>query len=236
MIRSVRAAGFAVAAFAFGAAAFFSAPLQADAGDVAPQASHYLDHAGASMDVTDIGLNGPRSEASESSADEIAPSAGNDRFAQFADHMLALADMALPRPRTLGELVSSHAGVETAGREQDCLANAVYFEARGEPIEGQLAVAEVVLNRTRSGRYPETICEVVTQPWQFSFVRRGIIPRADRSSEAWRRAVAVARIAEAGASRLLPNDVLWYHADYVSPSWGRRLDRNTKIGLHIFYS
>jgi len=229
MIHTVRAAAFAVAAFAFAAAAVYSAPLQADEGAIAPQSSHYLDHAGASLSVSDIGLNGPEENV------EIE-SARNERFGQFADHMIALADMALPRPRTLGELVSSHAGVETAGREQDCLANAVYFEARGEPIEGQLAVAEVVLNRTRSGRYPNTICEVVTQPWQFSFVRRGNIPRADRRSESWRRAVAVARIAEAGASRLLPNDVLWYHADYVSPSWGRRLARNTKIGLHIFYS
>lgn len=77
---------------------------------------------------------------------------------------------------------------------------------------------------------------MVTQPWQFSFVQHGVIPAADRNSESWRRAVAIARIAEAGAKRLLPHDVLWYHADYVSPSWGRRLARNTKIGLHIFYS
>jgi hypothetical protein len=241
MIRSVRAAGFAVAAFVFAAAATFSDPLQADAGQAAPQASHYLDHAGAAMDVTDIGMNGPQADPVTAQPGAI-PAAGTvtpevaSHFSRFADHMIALADMAMPRPRTLQELVSSHSAVETADRQQDCLANAVYFEARGEPIEGQLAVAEVVLNRMRSGRYPTTICEVVTQPWQFSFVRRGVIPRADRRSESWRRAVAVARIAQAGASRLLPDDVLWYHADYVSPSWGRRLDRNTKIGLHIFYS
>jgi len=238
MIRTVRAAAFAVAVFAFAAAAVFSAPLQADAGEIVPQAAHYLDHAGAALDMSDIGLNGPQGEVAGLQAEvEVAvESDRTSRFGQFADHMIALADMALPRPRTLGELVSSHSGIETAGREQDCLANAVYFEARGEPIEGQLAVAEVVLNRTRSGRYPGTICAVVTQPWQFSFVRRGVIPPADRGSEAWRRAVAVARIAEAGASRLLPNNVLWYHAEYVRPSWGRRLARNTKIGLHIFYS
>jgi hypothetical protein len=236
MIRTVRAAAFAVAAFAFAAAAVFSAPLQADAGEIAPQATHYLDHAGAALDMSDIGLNGSQGDGAGPQAEVAVESERSNRFGQFADHMIALADMALPRPRSLGELVSSHAGIETAGREQDCLANAVYFEARGEPIEGQLAVAEVVLNRARSGRYPPTICEVVTQPWQFSFVRRGVIPPADRRSEAWRRAVAVARIAEAGASRLLPNNVLWYHADYVSPSWGRRLARNTKIGLHIFYS
>ncbi|HWT12429.1 MAG TPA: cell wall hydrolase [Allosphingosinicella sp.] len=227
MIRSVRAAGFAVAAFVLAASAAWSGPLQAGQGDSAPVASHFLDHAGAAIENSDIGLNDI----------EAGNSAATASIDALANHLVALADVALPRPRSLGELVDAYAGVATDNSQQDCLANAVYFEARGEPIEGQLAVAEVVLNRTQSGRYPGTICEVVEQPWQFSFVNAtGRIPSADRSSQSWRRAVAVARIAEAGASRLLPRDVLWYHADYVSPSWGRRLARNTKIGLHIFYS
>jgi spore germination cell wall hydrolase CwlJ-like protein len=140
-------------------------------------------------------------------------------------------------PGTLAEQVAEQAGTLTADAEQDCLASAVYFEARGEPIEGQLAVADVVLNRVASSRYPDTICEVVEQPWQFSFVNRtGSIPQADRSSEAWRKAVAIARIAQAGTARAVDSDVLWYHAEYVSPSWGTRLARQDKIGLHIFYS
>jgi spore germination cell wall hydrolase CwlJ-like protein len=93
------------------------------------------------------------------------------------------------------------------------------------------------MNRAASGRYPATLCGVVVQPAQFSFVRRGRMPRADRGSDAWRRAVAVARIATAGAApRLLPTSCLWYHTNYVSPSWGRRLARSARIGLHIFYS
>lgn len=140
-----------------------------------------------------------------------------------------------PRPRGLVELVERLAGGGTLTAEQDCLASAVYFEARGETLEGQLAVAEVVLNRARSGRYPASWCGVVRQPAQFSFVRRGRIPAAPRASEAWRRAVAIARVAESRAQRLLPENVLWYHAAYVSPSWGRRLDRNGQIGAHIFY-
>ena len=239
MIRTVRAAAFAVAAFVLAASAVWSAPSQAVEGGAAPVATYYLDHAGAATEVADFAVNGEdaaaetpvRAEAPATVPPGQAASAG-----ELAQHLLALADATLPRARTLGELIDLYAGLSTDNVEQDCLANAVYFEARGEPIEGQLAVAEVVLNRAQSGRYPATICEVVTQPWQFSFVRQGIIPRADRSSESWRRAVAVARIAEAGASRLLPRNVLWYHADYVSPSWGRRLARNTKIGLHIFYS
>ena len=225
MIRSVRAAGFAVAAFVV-AAGFSGGPLQAWQGESAPTA-HYLDHAAAGADIGDLGLNDAAGEPTAAASEEAAA---------FAEHLVALADAAMPRPRGLGELVEAYAEAETTDGEQDCLASAVYFEARGEPIEGQLAVAEVVLNRAQSGRYPATICQVVTQPWQFSFVRNGIIPAADRGSESWRRAVAVARIAEAGARRLLPRNVLWYHADYVSPSWGRRLARNTKIGLHIFYS
>jgi spore germination cell wall hydrolase CwlJ-like protein len=63
------------------------------------------------------------------------------------------------------------------------------------------------------------------------------MPHADRASEAWRRAVGVARVAVSRmAPRLLPSSCLWYHANYVSPSWGRRLERSATIGLHIFYS
>ena len=141
------------------------------------------------------------------------------------------------RGRPLAEQVTAYGRTHTETEEQDCLASAVYFEARGEPIEGQLAVAEVVLNRAGSGRYPSSICGVVLQPWQFSFVNAtGRIPAADRASEAWRKAVAIARIAQDRVTTQLASNVLWYHADYVAPSWGRRLSRNTKIGLHIFYS
>ncbi|HKR25589.1 MAG TPA: cell wall hydrolase [Allosphingosinicella sp.] len=139
------------------------------------------------------------------------------------------------RPASLEAHVAELADGETRGAEEECLANAVYFEARGESLEGQLAVAEVVLNRAASGRYPASLCEVVRQPWQFSFVRRGVMPRADRGSDSWRKAVAVARIARSGARRLLARNVLWYHANYVAPSWGRRLARSGQIGAHIFY-
>ena len=149
---------------------------------------------------------------------------------------LGFAAPAPTAPLDLAALVASQAAYSVRDDEQECLVNAVYFEARGEPLEGQLAVAEVVLNRSRSGRYPPTICGVVTQRAQFSFVRHGVMPRADRTSEAWRRAVGIANVAQARGMRLLSDNVLWYHATYVSPSWGRRLARNTQIGLHIFYS
>lgn len=141
-----------------------------------------------------------------------------------------------PAP-SLADLVSKFESALTGDREQDCLASAVYFESRGEPIEGQLAVANVVLNRTASGRYPPDVCETITQHAQFSFVRHGHIPMADRASEAWRKAVAIAHIAEDKLAQAeVPASVLWYHATYVAPSWGKRLTRETQIGLHIFYS
>ena len=137
--------------------------------------------------------------------------------------------------RALRKLVRAHAAADVPDPERECLAGAVYFEAQGEPIEGQLAVAEVVLNRAASGEYPSSICDVVTQPAQFSFVRDGRFPAIDRGSDAWRKAVAVAHIAAENLADTLSSDVLWYHADYVAPSWGRRLGRVTQIGAHIFY-
>jgi N-acetylmuramoyl-L-alanine amidase len=129
----------------------------------------------------------------------------------------------------------------TSGSELDeqaeCIAIAVYHEARGETVEGQLAVAKVIMNRAASGKYPSTWCETVKQPWQFSFVnpRTGDIPFVDHASQSWRKAVGITKLAVNKAVPILTDDVLWYHADYVAPSWGRRLSRVEKIGAHIFY-
>ena len=139
-------------------------------------------------------------------------------------------------PITLRELVDARGDTVAPNADQECIAAAVYFEARGEPIEGQLAVANVVLNRAASGKYPASICAVVTQAAQFSFVRKGIIPPIKRATEAWRKAVAIARVAVERLAQQLGSDVLWYHANYVRPAWGGRLIRVTQIGTHIFYS
>lgn len=203
----------AAAAFAYLAIA---APAQARQSGSGPAAPVWFGQAAVNPHVDGRGLEG--------NAFVIAPAAP-----------AIPAAAPTPPPRTLEIQVAAFADAQTRSAEEDCLANAVYFEARGESLEGQLAVAEVVKNRAASGRYPATLCGVVVQHAQFSFVRRGIIPSADRASQAWRRAVAVARIAEAGGTRMLPDNVLWYHANYVSPSWGRRLSRTSQIGAHIFY-
>jgi spore germination cell wall hydrolase CwlJ-like protein len=235
MNRIVRAAGLAAAAVALTATATFAAPSIGGQAETAP-AIHYTAHAEAGLADVDAALNGVGADVAEPA--EKKP----NLFAQLWNHATAWVsgdgvEAAPPAAaRSLDQLVTVHAAVQTPDREQDCLANAVYFEARGEPIEGQLAVAEVVLNRAASGRYPTDLCDVVKQPWQFSFVRNGRFPTADKASEAWRKAVAIAEIARKRLAGTLPADVLWYHATYVSPGWGKRLQRQAQIGLHIFYS
>ena len=119
--------------------------------------------------------------------------------------------------------------------ETNCLATAVYFEARGESVEGQLAVAKVVMNRAASGKYPADWCSVVKQPAQFSFVRHGEFPQADTNCDAWRKAEAIAELAAYNIVPSLGPDVLWYHADYVAPTWRHGLQEVQQIGAHIFY-
>jgi hypothetical protein len=139
-------------------------------------------------------------------------------------------------PRPLREMVMAFVDYGNQDNERLCLAKAVYFEARSEPLEGQLAVAEVVLNRAASGVYPPTICAVVTQHAQFSFVHAGRLPEPDTSSDCWHKALAVADIAAKRLVRQIAPNVLWYHATYVAPSWGRAKTRFGQIGAHIFYS
>jgi spore germination cell wall hydrolase CwlJ-like protein len=121
--------------------------------------------------------------------------------------------------------------------QASCIATAVYHEARGESLEGQLAVAKVIMNRAASGKYPSTWCGVVKQPWQFSFVNphTGAIPYIDTASAAWAKAQGITRLAINNAVPSLSDDVLWYHANYVAPSWGHRLSFVQKIGQHLFY-
>lgn len=132
-------------------------------------------------------------------------------------------------------LVDKFATSAALDQQTNCLATAVYFEARGESLEGQLAVARVVMNRAASGRYPPDWCSVVKQPAQFSFVRHGAFPQADTNCQAWRKAEAIAQIAAANIVPSISSDVLWYHADYVAPTWRRSLQEVQQIGAHIFY-
>ena len=144
-----------------------------------------------------------------------------------------VAQVETPTRRSLAELVSEYAGTQTADAQQECLAGAVYFEAKGEPLHGQLSVAEVILNRARSGRFPASACAVVKQRGQFSFIRGGRFPAIARSSLAWKRAVAIAHIAVRDLAESPASKALFFHAKRVSPRW--RLTRVAAVGNHIFY-
>ena len=124
--------------------------------------------------------------------------------------------------------------------EHTCLAQAIYFEARGEPFEGQLAVAQVVMNRVSDGRYPDTICGVVFQNenhrhrCQFSFACDGKSDRA-RNHVAWLQAQKVAAMVLTLDLRDVTGHATHYHAVYVTPKWSRELPRTKTIGHHLFY-
>ena len=116
--------------------------------------------------------------------------------------------------------------------ETSCMAGAIYFESKGEPLTGQLAVADVILNRTRSGRFPRTICSVVTQPGQFSFVHDGRVPDIVDCAY-YRTAIAVARVAMADAWQSPAQGALFFHARRIAPGWHR--EHIATIGNQVFY-
>ncbi len=136
---------------------------------------------------------------------------------------------------SLTELVQNVPLSGAMSEDMRCLAQAVYFESRGEPLAGQLAVARVVINRTESARFPNDYCSVVTQRAQFSFVRGGHIPQANERSDAWHRARAIAKIAHQDMWDSEAADSLYFHATYVSPRWARRMQAQARIDSHIFY-
>ena len=143
--------------------------------------------------------------------------------------------LGLTSPQPLSALVAANADGDALDEQAQCLATAVYFESRGEPIEGQLAVADVVLNRASSGRFANNWCGVVKQHAQFSFVRGGRFPRILTDSAAWRTAQAVARVASLKLARVLPEGTYWYHASYVAPRWRQQMTMVQRIGAHLFY-
>lgn len=125
--------------------------------------------------------------------------------------------------------------------EENCLARAVYFEARSESELGQLAVAKVILNRVNDPEYPSSICGVVYQgsgrrnSCQFSFACDGL-PDDVKSAAAWANAKRVAKKAMAGDAHVASvGTATNYHADYVKPKWAKSMKRLIKIGRHVFY-
>ena len=115
-----------------------------------------------------------------------------------------------------------------------CLAMNVYFEARSEDTLGQLAIAEVTLNRVESSKYPDNVCDVVCQRKQFSWTHDG---KSDnpKNQKAWEKAQRIALFAITSDNRIVGDDVTHYHATYVQPYWTSSYDPVRTIGKHVFY-
>ncbi len=147
-----------------------------------------------------------------------------------------------PDPKTIeynSEFLSD-LPVATGGAQWSCLAEAVYFESRGEPVKGQFGVAEVILNRVDSGRFPDTVCGVVNQGahlrggCQFSFACDGA-PETIHNTIAFRRAGKIARLLLDGAPREVTDGATYFHTRWVHPSWSHRFTHTATVGAHMFY-
>lgn len=164
------------------------------------------------------------------------PSAGNVPPVAAADGAPTtdVSGAAPVEPReSLAALVAAQSMPTAPDDALRCLASAIFYEAKGESMTGQLAVAHVILNRTQSGRFPASVCGVVAQPGQFSFVRGGVIPSPGAHHASYRTAMAIAQIALDKGWADPASGALFFHATHVSPNWGKR--RVAAIGRHIFY-
>lgn len=221
MLFSSRAASLAATFIALTALAGFSGPSRALGADrdatLIP-----------AIATTSAVINPPAAKPVPS----IEPSADS---ATAADEVRTAAPAAAAPGLQFASLAAAVAGQDVgddASDELECLAGAVYFESKGEPLSGQLAVANVIINRTTSGRFPRTICGVVKQPGQFSFLRGGEIPEI-RSGAQYRTAMAIAEIAMDKEWDNPTPGALYFHARRVSPGWAR--PRVATIGNHIFF-
>ena len=134
----------------------------------------------------------------------------------------------------LSNMVAQLRSSDAGSRELECLATGIYFESKGEPLAGQLAVGKVIANRAQSGgRFPGTYCGVLFQRGQFSFVHGGRMPSVPRANRMWQTAVAIAKIVDQRLQQSVAGNALFFHARYVSPGW--RLKRVASIGNHVFY-
>ena len=184
------------------------------------------------------------------------------KFLSILTFVFVWVPMSYAQAITLQNAVEGELYTESTHPELYCLAMNIYFEAKSEPIAGQYAVADVVLNRVNDARYPNSICEVVLQgpvreSWktkkdpdlpkeerkfnpvkhkcQFSWYCDGKADKV-RDGDAWRKAQEIAyRIVNKSKFRGVTESSTHYHATYVSPKWAPQLDLVGRIGTHIFY-
>ncbi len=213
--------------------------------------------------IAAVGLHGPllageNTSASSATSPVVALSPVVPMLMRESEHLTSVPTRRLTRiarimPRTAlrlgqgGSLRLTRAQIDRlppahGGREWKCLAEALYFEARGESIEGMMAVGEVILNRVRSSAFPNTVCAVVRQGvgngryrCQFSYNCDGR-PEVIAEPKAWERVGKVARLLLDGTvPHNLTKGATFYHSVKVRPKWARAFRRTARIGDHYFY-
>lgn len=167
----------------------------------------------------------------------LAPGVSERDVAALPDRAPAAATAA---PIGAAPFLEPAASLDDAARARACLTAAVYYEARSEPVDGQRAVAQVVLNRVRDRAFPHSVCGVVYQgvgsgrACQFSFACDGSMNHP-RQPSAWERAERIAAAALNGDVMAEVGNATFYHADYVLPWWASSLTRLGAVGNHVFY-
>ena len=215
-------------------AATFMVTLFGAAGSSAA-AEHQIAGPAASPVASETGFQAP---AAQPLTADVQPRSQTDEGIQPLPPETQTVDRQAPAAvaaASLEELVAEQPDTSELTGQMKCLAGAIYFEAKSESLAGQLAVGRVIVARTRSGRFPASYCGVVTQPSQFSFVHGASIPSVNPESPLWQRAVALARIADAGSWQSPAEGALFFHAASVSPGWRMTKARVTQIDHHIFY-
>ncbi|MBJ3784943.1 cell wall hydrolase [Devosia sediminis] len=195
----------------------------------------------------DVAAVHPNAASALDAIARIAPKADGETLTDVTMPVSVPEQLAYARantPATEDLMTGGMATGETmnvSDKELWCLATAIYFEARGETYRGQVAVAQVVLNRVKDHRYPDTICGVVFQnqnkrnACQFSFACDGI-PETVTERRPWEQAEDIAAKITKGEIYLTEvGDATHYHATYVRPAWAPRMTKVTQVGLHVFY-
>ena len=176
--------------------------------------------------------------AAQAESFKITPEGKIDRFLQPQISQIPMWTQVDPGK---AEIFKRRTPAAPAG-EIECLALNIYFEARGEPEVGQLAVGHVVMNRVNSKRFPGTVCDVVQQGGELRRYRCQFSWWCDGRSDTpgnkrlWEKSAELALNVYWGRSADPTHGALWYHADYVKPYWRKKFERGPKIGRHIFYS
>lgn len=213
MVASVRSALLILAAMS--ASSVAPAQVSTNAGSLLPVAT--------AINPSDVAAELLRN------SDTLAVPTEPDAVKSDEDRAPAAVQADADLPTMVAQLRSSDPG----SRELECLAAGIYFESKSEPLAGQLAVGQVIANRSQSGRFPSSYCGVILQPGQFSFVRGHSWPHIAESGRQWQTAVAIAKIVDQGLKESSVAGALFFHARRVHPAWHREMVAS--IGNHVFF-